>query len=174
MSPRDWILLVVALSPARSLQPLQLQKVLCLIGSQLTHEQLQCSRFYSFEPGEYGPFTAEMYSDAEELDEEGLIDVSSQQWPARHYRTTSEGAKSAEALLRIMDDDIKQYVIDMLDWITSFELSELLRNDMSAYPALASKIRPKGTHMPPLLATSLADSIVAHCDASVILMIGAI
>ncbi|HUP95491.1 MAG TPA: hypothetical protein VM164_11310, partial [Burkholderiales bacterium] len=99
MSPRDWILLAIALSPSRSLQPLHLQKALCLIGRKLTHEQLRCSRFYNFEPNEYGPFDAEIYSDVEELEKDGLIITSSEKWPARIYGNTSRGTLHINPLL---------------------------------------------------------------------------
>ncbi len=55
MTPRDWTLLAVALSPRRSLRPVQLQKALFLLGGNPSRTQLQTTSFYELEPYDYRP-----------------------------------------------------------------------------------------------------------------------
>src|SRR5580658_189044 len=95
VTPKDWTLLVIAAGGGAPLSPVQLQKSLFLIGENLTASQLCVKKFYPFRPYDYGPFNAQIYRDAEELDFEGFIVVSSDSRPYRRYSVTDGGLARA-------------------------------------------------------------------------------
>jgi hypothetical protein len=134
ISPRDWTLLALAQSSSGSLQPLQLQKALCLLSEQLSLPLLQCDTFYDFTPNEYGPFSAAIYSDIEELASSGLVIVSHDGWPGRHFVLTREGREAAQQLPATIEPEAVRCLTAVLAWITSFELRELLQVDLATFP----------------------------------------
>jgi hypothetical protein len=100
MQRRDWALLALAAAAGEELTPVQLQKVLFLVG--------ECQRnkvgggFYAFRPYNFGPFSADVYSDAEQLEREGLARIDrgapGRSWSL--YAITPEGnARAREVAL---------------------------------------------------------------------------
>ncbi|HTE13825.1 MAG TPA: hypothetical protein VK642_01990 [Burkholderiales bacterium] len=136
MSPKDWVLLVIALSPDRALQPLQLQKALYLIGKKLSPKALQSGRFYKFEAHDYGTFALDAHSDTEKMVAAGLLWISQELWPSRQYLITPKGQDKADILISRLDSEITSYVKRSLEWITSLTLDKLRRKDVASYPSI--------------------------------------
>ena len=72
---KDWTLLAIALAGGLPLSPAQLQKAVFLFGEQMPKDVLP-EDFYDFQPYNYGPFCRDVYTDAEELAAEGLVEIS--------------------------------------------------------------------------------------------------
>ena len=91
MKRSDWIILAAGLGDGDPLTPVQLQKSLFLLGELLPLVK-QDGSFYEFQPYNYGPFCADIYSDAERLEQGGEMRItpsSAGGW--REYAATSEG-----------------------------------------------------------------------------------
>lgn len=145
MERKDWTLLVIAAAKGKTLSPVQLQKSLFLIGEKVParHLKLGKKEFYQFEPYDYGPFTSQIYSDAEELECVGLVHIS-QSAPYREYRATPAGLKKAQDLREGLDEKTKQYVGKLVAWIRSLSFVDLLKTVYAAYPDMAVKSVFKG------------------------------
>ena len=90
MERKDFLLMMVA-AGAMPVTPVQLQKCLFLLGENLQEEIP--NPFYAFEPYHYGPFDAEVYSDADHLENQGLlVSVASKgTWLDRGYNSGGHG-----------------------------------------------------------------------------------
>jgi uncharacterized protein YwgA len=93
---KHWVLLALAAGAPNGFTPIQLQKSVFLIGKDLKLRKT----FYSFSPYDYGPFTPEIYADAEELEVEGLVNISFLRFSGwREYSATQEGLEKANEIL---------------------------------------------------------------------------
>jgi uncharacterized protein YwgA len=130
-------LLVVASANGEGFSPLQLQKSLFLVG-QCGLPELP-SDFYKFVPYNYGPFNPSIYSDADSLAEEGLleyINVPGQRWSK--YAATSTGLARAEETTGNISSEFRNYIKEVVDWVLSLTFSELLRAIYTKYPQFRS------------------------------------
>jgi|ERR1051326_3780166 hypothetical protein len=135
LKKKDWTLLVIS-SAGRPVSPIQLQKSLFLLGQSLP--EIVGSNFYRFEPYNYGPFNRTIYSDAETLAAEGLIEISRnpmQDWP--EYRVSTTGLQRTEELKRQLDQETVVYVENLVRWVTAQSFPNLLREIYSKFPAFA-------------------------------------
>jgi len=73
MRPGGWVLLALLAAKDHSLTPVQLQKSLFLLGKRRPHDIGKA--FYHFRPYDYGPFDVAVYTDTDQLVEEGLVTV---------------------------------------------------------------------------------------------------
>src|SRR5579884_1658911 len=93
----DWNLLVLAAAGGDSLTPAQFQKVMFLL-------QKRCPAAipggYAFRPYNYGPFDAQVYADAEELEKQGLARISGERGTWRTFSATKAGLETAESVAR--------------------------------------------------------------------------
>ena len=137
--PREtWILVTIALSPGRALQPLQLQSAMSVLSRKLTSEQLQSDDFYRFERHDYGTFSLAVHLDAERMGEADLLVIDNDLWPARQYVLTSKGDAAAHLALARLPLELVRYVEAMVRWITSYGIGELMHvrlDDYCPFPA---------------------------------------
>src|SRR5256885_12661208 len=68
-----WVLLALLAAEGHSLNPVQLQKSLFLLGKRRPREVGK--GFYHFRAYDYGPFDLAVYTDADELAEQGLVTI---------------------------------------------------------------------------------------------------
>jgi uncharacterized protein YwgA len=103
MKPIDWTLIAIA-NANDSLLPVQLQKSLFLLGSNLKPRQLKTKKYYTFEPYDYGPFCSDVYADAEELETHGLVAIKRPpEVRYKEYSVTELGARKAKELESELD-----------------------------------------------------------------------
>ncbi len=135
MTPKDWTLLVIAQAGARPLQPVQLQKVLFLLGRNLSPSSLLTKQFYTFRPYDYGPFSAKVYEDAEGLETEGLISISRPPESSFNlYRATEAGIARATELKRDLPPQATTYLESAVRFAQDHSFNELVRAIYEAYP----------------------------------------
>ena len=135
MERSDWILIAAGLTEGAPLTPVQLQKSLFLIRELVptAHEEAE---FYSFEPYNYGPFCAQIYSDAEQLGSEGLLTITfSPQRRWRQYGATSAGRERARQLAADLPQEEREYIGKLLEWVRGVSFSQLIRVIYARWPA---------------------------------------
>lgn len=134
MRPIDSTLLAIA-SAQTVLQPVQLQKSLFLFAAKVPHEVLPAESRYQFRPYDYGPFSADIYSDAEALESAGLVEISKP--PAtryRQYRLTPRGAIAVEGLRRNENPALVNYLQQLVAYTQSISFNQLVASVYDEYP----------------------------------------
>ena len=137
MSPRDWTLLVIAVSKRGPLQPVHLQKAVFVVGRRLTREQLQTREFYTFIPYDYGPFCADVYTDAQELENDGLIHIDHRpdlSYPL--YSATEAGYAAVRELRRALTPEVVAFVDRLVEWVTTLTFQQLVSAIYQAFPEM--------------------------------------
>ena len=133
MERRDWTLLAIAAGGKDGLSPVQLQKSLFLLG-QMCPEDIGPD-FYNFEPYDYGPFDADVYSDARELERMALAVISPDalgRW--RRYGITALGAECAERSKQSASTRTVEYLEAIIGWAKNLSFSELLGTIYRHFP----------------------------------------
>ena len=134
----DWTLLSIACAE-RSLLPIQLQKVLYLLGSR--YPNVVGSSFYEFRTVSAGHFSEDIYTDADALEGSGLITIEqAQQDPSRRYKATPAGAVRAKALKRSVRPEVIEYLHSVVSWASTHTVEQLRRNTIDVpLPDFSSK-----------------------------------
>lgn len=130
---KDWLLIVINAGRGSPLTPVQLQKSLFLLGQN--YRQVLGAPFYDFVAYNYGPFSVEIYKDAEMLQTEGLVELrrDGRQWP--EYALTRVGQEKAKVLRGQVPDNVSDYIEKVVPWTQSLSFPELVRAIYQAYPA---------------------------------------
>lgn len=96
---------------------------------------------YTFVPYNYGPMSAQIYSDLDELKAEGLIEevpVQGQSWS--RYVATEKGLKAGQELLdKGSSGEVGQQLYRIKKEVASKTFKALLEDVYERYPAYASK-----------------------------------
>ena len=132
MERRDFVLLALLAASKNTLQPVQLQKSLFLFGQQ--HSDLT-KDFYEFQPYHYGPFSSDIYHDAETLSSEGLVLIDytrGVRW--RNYSATNQGLENARLLSLKIDPEVCAYLKRVVEWTKSLSFSKLIRSIYVYFP----------------------------------------
>lgn len=136
MARKDWTLLVIAAGRGQPLSPVQLQKVLFLLGQE--HPSVLGSDYYDFVPYDYGPFSIVIYTDAKQLDFDGFISI---QYAPNHrwkvYSATPDGLSRSEELRKKVDDQVIQFIDNKVEWGRQLSFRALVREIHKKYPAFA-------------------------------------
>jgi len=133
MKRHEWVLLVIAAAGGEGLSPVQLQKSLFLIRQN-------CKRavgpgFYKFIPFDYGPFNPDIYSDAEDLEAEGLVTISrrpGQRWV--EYAATPKGIERARSLEEDLPEPVVTYIREVVAWARRQSFNQLVSAIYQQYP----------------------------------------
>ncbi len=137
MERKNWTLLVVAAGLGQPLQPVHLQKSLFLLAMTLTKQQGKGSDFYEFTAYDYGPFSAEVYSDAEDLSTDGLIAIEQPPYRSyRVYRATDAGRRRATDLESALEPNVVAYLHQLVGWVMSLTFRQLVSAIYREYPAM--------------------------------------
>ncbi len=133
MNRKDWLLLIIAAAEGDLLSPVQLQKSMFLLGEK--QKRAVGKGFYKFEPYAYGPFCVDLYRDAEELEQEGLVSIHqimSGRW--REYRITPEGSDQAKSVRESVSEDVINSLEEKVTWVRALSFHELVREIYKMYP----------------------------------------
>ena len=134
MDNREWILLVVNAAGDGQLSPVQLQKSLFLLKENL--QSMVGEGFYEFEPYSYGPFCAEIYTAAEQMEVRSRL-IHIDRGDYKQYSVTPQGRERALALEKSLDPGIADYVRRVVQWTMGLSFNELVRAVYEKYPAYA-------------------------------------
>ncbi len=94
------------------------------------------TNFYTFEPYNYGPFSKQVYVDADELQAEGLVArVAHQGGDWEDYAATQEGVKKAGELSKNISQKAVQYLQNLVKWSAQQSFPDLVRWVYANYPS---------------------------------------
>ena len=132
MKREDWLLLVVAAGD-KPLTPVQLQKTLFLV-KEASLPNLP-DDFYDFVPYHFGPYDAQVYQDADSLQERGLVvrhKAARGTWTDTSI--TGSGRSKAEELEEKLPPAITSYIHNLVDWAQGLTFSQLVGAIYRKYP----------------------------------------
>lgn len=134
MKRKDWTLLAIAAADGHEVTPVQLQKVLFILGKEKADRV--GPGFYKFKPYNYGPFSSDVYFDADTLDAEGLVDAdagsATRSWTT--YRATPEGIAAARKLRASAPKDAVDYLGALVAWARKLSFQQLVSSVYDRYP----------------------------------------
>jgi len=133
MKKSDWIILILGSLNGGTFSPAQLQKSLFLIKENLTEEIK--GGFYEFVPYNYGPFCKDIYHDAEELENEGLINIncpSDKKWC--EYSITVKGLESYKRAVDKISSNAAEYIKKLVNAIKKLSFQQLISYIYNNYP----------------------------------------
>lgn len=136
MRPIDSTLLAIASAKA-ALQPVQLQKALFLFAAKVPAEVLPATSRYQFKPYDYGPFSAEIYADAEVLEQHGLVDISRP--PTSRYKEfciTPAGRAAAVTLRAHENPNVVNYLANLVAYTQSLGFNQLVASVYEEFPEM--------------------------------------
>ena len=131
----DWTLLAIDAADGAALSPVQLQKALFILGAEMP--QSLGEGFYEFRPYNYGPFTGEIYTDAEQLADQGLVRITRHRW--NEYSITPEGQSQAVLCRKRADSHATEYLKRVVAWARTLSFEDLLRSVYARYPKMREK-----------------------------------
>lgn len=133
MERNAWILLALSCVGDEDLSPVQLQKSLFLLKENKPFAVGK--RFYDFIPYNYGPFSRDIYIDAEKLIEDGLIRftrVLGRRWMS--YSLTGGGKEYVKGFIDDVSKKDLRYLYEIVSWIRKLTFRQLISVIYSKYP----------------------------------------
>ena len=129
----DVLLAALALSDSGALTPVQVQKAMFLIAAEA--KRLAPSPFYSFEKYNYGPFSADIYSDLGAFEAaEWLVVEPPVNRRVRAYRLTASGLHAATESRARLNPVLVTYLTAVVKWVSSLSFPDLVRAIYKKYP----------------------------------------
>lgn len=130
MNRGDLLLKIIVAADGKPVTPVQLQKVAFLLGEE--HRDEMPEDYYSFRKYDYGPFSAAVYADAEQLEREGLVTISiNSRGGWREYSVTVAGIA---ADLYGIPDGVASYIEDTVQWAMRLSFQQLVREVYKRFP----------------------------------------
>jgi hypothetical protein len=135
-SRADWLFLALDEAGEKGLSSVQLQKVMFLLGAR--RKQDVGKGFYHFVPYSYGPFSVDIYTDADSLALRGAIAVDvSHGRSLRRYALTKDGQHRAASARKHVAKAGSEYLAEVVPWAQGLSFTDLLRAVYAAYPKMA-------------------------------------
>jgi hypothetical protein len=128
----DWTMLAISFATGDGLSPVQLQKVLFLLGKELPNEVGR--DFYEFIPYNYGPFDRSVYDDARALASQGLASKNDSSQGFWSYSATPAGLDHADKVKRSASQKAVSYLEKIVPWAQSRSFASLVRAIYQKYP----------------------------------------
>jgi uncharacterized protein len=134
MERNTWLLLALEAAGRSGLTPAQLQKSLFLLDKEIPQSFAGGDRYY-FSAYNYGPFSKQIYDDAERLAAEGLVSITRAEGQNfNDYRITAVGEERAARLKSGVNSSSLGYLKIVVDWAKTKSFSELVRAIYAKYP----------------------------------------
>ena len=133
---RYWPLLALNASPNHRLSPVQMQKTLFLLGTNLP-DDIDTNAFYHFTPYHYGPFDKAIYGDLNGLIEDGFVDRVTH-LNRQDFVLTDAGKVFAQHVSQNDDESLRRaisYLETVTAWVKSLSFEDLIKSIYKAYPA---------------------------------------
>lgn len=130
---KAWIIVALAKAGEGGLTAVQLQKVLFLLGER--RKPSVGKAFYKFKPYNYGPFSQEVYNDADLMAFDGLVELDASRGRSRRtYHLTEAGKGLAKKLAKELPEAGVTYLAETVAWAQRLSFEELVRAIYEAYP----------------------------------------
>ena len=138
LRPRDWLVLLLGIGDARALDPIRIQKGMFLLAQE---GALRSEERYSFRAYDYGPFSSRIYSDLDDLVDEGYVireAVPGYTWS--RFRLSPTGLAEAHVLAARLSDRQRasvRFLARLKRDVLSLSFNKLLRHVYDQYPDYA-------------------------------------
>jgi uncharacterized protein YwgA len=135
----DIALIVLSLAEGGPFTPVQVQKSLFLASDKVADAFRHDSR-YDFQPYDYGPFDWQVYSDVEELQRRGLVQINQQpgtRW--RTYAATERGVAQGRHLARQLTGQQRAVLEKIASLVRSLSFNDLVSAIYRAYPEMRER-----------------------------------
>jgi hypothetical protein len=135
MDRRELVLALLACSDGRQYTPAQLQKAVFLVTRNMP--QIVQGGGFNFVPYDYGPFDADVYTEATFLHHAGdaiIAPSGTGRWNT--YAATESGVARGRALLRALPASAQQYLSDVSTWVRAQSFSSLVKSIYDTYPEM--------------------------------------
>ncbi len=130
MKRSDLLMKIIAAADGDKVTPVQLQKVAFLVSMEFPQDLP--NNYYAFEKYDYGPFSLQVYKDAEKLEEEGLVSIEiNRKGGWKEYSATHRGRKSK---LDTIPQNISDFIEDKMAWARQLSFQQLVRAIYREYP----------------------------------------
>ena len=136
MTRDDLILAVLSAASGRPLTPVQLQKAAFLATRNIAGLVDEGPSF-NFEAYDYGPFDRAVYVSAEQLEGEGLAEITrlqSSNW--KTYTASPGGLAHGRTVLARMKSEQSGYLETAVDWVLKLSFADLVKSIYEAYPEM--------------------------------------
>ncbi len=133
MNRRECVL--AAMAPAKGTQhsPVQVQKLFFLIDRNVA--DFVDGPHFDFRPYNYGPFDKAVYEVLEELATEGYVDIILERtWV--NYKLTVIGQKLGEELLCGLQEEAKQFIERISEFVRGLTFTQLVSAIYRGYPEM--------------------------------------
>jgi hypothetical protein len=136
MNRRDLVLAMLACSEGRPYTPVQIQKAIFMITRNMP-QVLDEGVGFDFQPYDYGPFDADVYSEAHALSRAGEAVIA----PSNHgrwqtYACSDLGLERGRKLLESLSPKQNKYVQEISSWVRSLSFTSLVKSIYDAYPEM--------------------------------------
>ena len=137
---RDQITLVVlSLADGGTFTPVQIQKALFLASDKVP-DAFEHNSHYDFQPYDYGPFDARVYSDAQGLEIRGLAQINQQpgsRW--RTYAASPAGIAEGRRLAGLLSREQREVLERIAHLVRSLSFNDLVSAIYRAYPHMRER-----------------------------------
>jgi len=141
----DWLLLLLSgeatgASGPPELDPLRIQKGMFLLSVRGPARDL-----YKFRPYDWGPFSAEVYTDLDSLTARGYLNqraVPGKTWST--YEVTSRGQDVARTVAAVVGPAAVRWLRSAREYLITRSFSQLLREIYAEYPGYAVNSKFEG------------------------------
>lgn len=130
MNRVDLLLKIIAAANGEPVTPAQLQKVAFLLGDEFGDK---LTGYYQFRKYDYGPFCADIYRDAQQLEREGKITIALH--PRGGWRQYSATLAGIHADAEGIPEEVSSYIVDKVKWARDLSFQELVRAVYQLYPS---------------------------------------
>ena len=128
--PIDVLLKIITAAEGDPISPVQLQKIAFLVGQECA--EFVPNSYYKFVPYDYGPFCIEIYSDAKELEERGLVSIDFN--PTGGWKEYSATFRSSGADTSLIPEKVADYIETAVKWAMGLTFRELVSSIYHHYP----------------------------------------
>ena len=133
MNQKEIVLTGLAPSNGAFHRPVQVQKLFFLLDKNIAG--YVGGPFFNFKPYNYGPFDKAVYDVLEELEAEHLIEIrKANSW--REFRLTTQGQIRGAALLNQLPVRVKNYFIEVSEFVRKLSFTQLVSAIYKAYPEM--------------------------------------
>lgn len=130
MKRADLLMKIIVAAEGEKLTPAQLQKVAFLL--RMKYGDCLPGDFYDFRKYDYGPFCADIYHDAEQLEREGKVAITvNQRGGWREYAATVRGYLTK---LEDVPEDVSAFIEEKVCWARGLSFQQLVRAIYKDFP----------------------------------------
>lgn len=129
---------MLSLANGDALTPVQIQKALFLAEDKVDDAFRKGSR-YHFVPYDYGPFDRQVYTDAQALAREGLVEIGTSARGWNTYAATDDGVQRGRKLRDQLSRDQRDMLANILGLVRRLSFTELVSAIYRKYPHMRAR-----------------------------------